>query len=180
MQLTECKIQSNFTNAELKGFLFKAWSRSLFSQACYACCQEFLPCSFLPSPSIHLHFFSKTLPKFFPVLAVANASSSLDLQNNIGHPAHRHRWLMQVPIFLQNINRLQSMQCRFPCLVPTEYECMLVNHGPSQQSSKEEYKPWKWGATTGYYTFQTMTMLPTRKSMPRSSRQLDDTKTWQS
>ena len=21
--------------------------------------------------------------------------------------------------------------------------CMLVNHGPSQQSSKEEYKPWK-------------------------------------
>ena len=21
---------------------------------------------------------------------------------------------------------------------------MLVNHGPSQQSSKEEYKPWKW------------------------------------
>ena len=24
--------------------------------------------------------------------------------------------------------------------------CMLVNHGPSQQSSKEEYKPWKWGA----------------------------------
>ena len=25
--------------------------------------------------------------------------------------------------------------------------CMLVNHGPSQQSSKEEYKPWKWGAT---------------------------------
>ena len=22
-------------------------------------------------------------------------------------------------------------------------QCMLVNHGPSQQSSKEEYKPWK-------------------------------------
>ena len=29
--------------------------------------------------------------------------------------------------------------------------CMLVNHGPSQQSSKEEYKPWKWGATARYY-----------------------------
>ena len=25
--------------------------------------------------------------------------------------------------------------------------CMLVNHRPSQQSSKEQYKPWKWGAT---------------------------------
>ena len=29
--------------------------------------------------------------------------------------------------------------------------CTLVNHGPSQQSSKEEFKPWKWGATTRYY-----------------------------
>ena len=28
------------------------------------------------------------------------------------------------------------------------FSCMLVNHGPSQQSSKEEYKPWKWGDTT--------------------------------
>ena len=28
---------------------------------------------------------------------------------------------------------------------------MLVNHGPSQQSSKEEYKPWKCGATARYY-----------------------------
>ena len=25
--------------------------------------------------------------------------------------------------------------------------CMLVNHGPPQQSSKEEYKPWKLDAT---------------------------------
>ena len=54
--------------------------------------------------------------------------------------------------------------------------CMLVNHGPSQQSSKKEYKPWKWGATARYYTPHTKTMLPTRKSMPRSSRQLDHMK----
>ena len=47
---------------------------------------------------------------------------------------------------------------------------MLVNHGPSQQSSKEEYKPWKWGATARYYTSHTKTMLPIRKSVPRSSR----------
>ena len=51
--------------------------------------------------------------------------------------------------------------------------CMLVNHGPSQQSSKEECKPCKWGATARYYTPHTKTMLPTRKSVPRSSRQLD-------
>ena len=51
--------------------------------------------------------------------------------------------------------------------------CMLVSHGPSQQSSKEEYKPWKRGATARYYTSHTKTMLPTRKSVPRSSRQSD-------
>ena len=36
--------------------------------------------------------------------------------------------------------------------------CILVNHGPSQQSSKEEYKPWKYGATARYYTSHTKTM----------------------
>ena len=29
--------------------------------------------------------------------------------------------------------------------------CMLVNPRPSQQSSKEEYIPWKWGANARYY-----------------------------
>ena len=68
-----------------------------------------------------------------------------------------------------------------PCSQQTRRACMLVNQGPSQQSSKEEYKPWKWGATARYYTSHTKTMLPTRKSMPRSSRQLDHTKiSWQS
>ena len=49
-----------------------------------------------------------------------------------------------------------------PLLHPSS--CMLVNHGPSQQSFKEEYKPWKWGATAKYYASHTKTMLPTRKS----------------
>ena len=62
-----------------------------------------------------------------------------------------------------------------PLLHPSS--CMLVNHGPSQQSSKEEYKPWKWGATARYYTSHTKTMIQTRKSVPRSSGQLDHTKT---
>ena len=56
-----------------------------------------------------------------------------------------------------------------------------MNHGPSQQSSKEEYKPRKLGATARYYTSHTKTMLPTRKSMPWSSRQLDHMKiSWRS
>ena len=56
--------------------------------------------------------------------------------------------------------------------------CMLVNRGPSQHSSKEEYKPWKWGATARYYAAAShiKTMLPT-SNVPRSSRQSDHTKT---
>ena len=48
--------------------------------------------------------------------------------------------------------------------------CMLVNHGPSQQSSKEN-KPCKRGANRRYYASHTMTMLPTRMFVRRSSRQ---------
>ena len=40
---------------------------------------------------------------------------------------------------------------------------MLVNHGPSQYSSKEEYQPWKCGATARYYASHTNTLLSTRK-----------------
>ena len=50
--------------------------------------------------SIHLHFFSKTSPIFFSVLAVANTGSCVGPQNNIGHP----------------------VGCRFPCWVPKEYK----------------------------------------------------------
>ena len=57
---------------------------------------------------------------------------------------------------------------------------VVMNHGPSQQSSKEEYKPWKWDATTRCYTYHTKTMLPMRKSVPRSSRQLNQMKAWPS
>ena len=40
---------------------------------------------------------------------------------------------------------------------------------------------WKWGAIARYYTSHTKTMLPMRKSVPRSSWQSDHTKTaWQS
>ena len=53
--------------------------------------------------------------------------------------------------------------------------CILVNHVPSQPSSREEYMPWKWGATARYYTSHIKTMLPTRKSVPRSSRQSNHT-----
>ena len=40
--------------------------------------------------------------------------------------------------------------------------CILVNHGPSQQSCKEEHshKLRKWGATTRYYASHTKTMSP--------------------
>ena len=42
-----------------------------------------------------------------------------------------------------------------------------------EQNSKEEFKPWKSGATARYYPSHTKTMLPTRKSVPRASRHKD-------
>ena len=55
-------------NTELKRSPFKAWSRSVYRRTCYAYCQGFLPCLFLPFQSIHVHFFffffSKISPDF--------------------------------------------------------------------------------------------------------------------
>ena len=66
----EIKVPSG-ENTELKRSPFQAWSRSVYSHTCYAYCQRFLPCLFLPFRSIHLHFF-QNLSRFSPVLAVAN------------------------------------------------------------------------------------------------------------
>ena len=63
----EIKVPSG-ENTDLKRSPFQAWSRSVYSHTCYAYCQGFLPCLFLPFQSIHLHFF-QNLPQFFPVLA---------------------------------------------------------------------------------------------------------------
>ena len=94
----EIKVPSG-ENTELKRSSFKAWSRSAYSHTCYAYCQGFLPCLFLPFQSIHRHFF-QSLSRFFPALAVTNTSSCVGPQNKIGHPAG----------------------CRFPCRVPAEYK----------------------------------------------------------
>ena len=58
----EIKVPSG-ENTELKRSPFKAWSRSVYTHTCYAYCQGFLPCLFLPLRSSHLHF-SKTSPDF--------------------------------------------------------------------------------------------------------------------
>ena len=58
----EIKVPSG-ENTELKRSPFKARSRSVYSHTCYAYCQGFLPCLFLPFRSIHLHF-TKISPDF--------------------------------------------------------------------------------------------------------------------
>ena len=59
----EIKVPSG-ENTVLKRSPFKAWSRAVYSHTCYAYCQGFLPCLFLPFQSIHLHFFLKAAPIF--------------------------------------------------------------------------------------------------------------------
>ena len=80
------------------------------------------------------------------------------------------------PIWIDKSISLSSKIRLMPSLV-TSIFLYACNHGPSQQSSQEEFKPLKWGATAKYYTSHIKTMLPTRKSVPRSSRQFDHTKT---
>ena len=81
----EIKVPSG-ENTELKRSPVIALSRSVYSHTCYAYCQGFFPCLFLPFQSIHLHFF-QNLSRFFPVLALANTGSCIGLQNKIGQPA---------------------------------------------------------------------------------------------
>ena len=42
---------------------------------------------------------------------------------------------------------LSDPKCDWSAPLWHPFCCMLVDHGHSQQSPKEEYKPWKWGAT---------------------------------
>ena len=94
----EVKVPSG-ENTDLTRSPFKAWSRSVYSHTCYAYCQGFLPCLFLPFRSIHLRF-SKTSPDFLLCWLCLTHGSCVGLQNNIGHPAG----------------------CRFLCWVPAEYK----------------------------------------------------------
>ena len=101
----EIKVISD-ENTELKGSPFKTWSRSVYCHACYAYCQGFLSCLFLPFRSIHRHF-----PKICPelicscVIAVANTGSCAGPQNKIGHLLGAGS-----PVECSwNINRLQNM-----------------------------------------------------------------------
>ena len=79
-------------NKELKCSPFKTWSRSVYNHTCYAYCQGFLPCLFLPFRSIQLHFF-QNLSRFFLCWLWLTHGSCVGPQNKIGHPAG----------------------CRFPC-----------------------------------------------------------------
>ena len=98
----EIKVPS-VEKTELKRSPFKAWSRSVYSHTCYAYCQGFLPCLFLPFRSIHLLFFPKKLLPISPVCwPWLTRSSCVGTQNKIGHR--------------------QPAGGRFPCWVPAEYK----------------------------------------------------------
>ena len=84
----EIKVASVETTA-LKGSPFRAKSRSVYGHTCYAYCQGFLPCLFLPFWSIHLHFFQASRDFFFLCWLWLTHDSCVGPQNKIGHPAGR-------------------------------------------------------------------------------------------
>ena len=75
-------------NTELKRSPFKAWSRSVCSHTCFASCQGFFHCLFLPFQSIHLYFFHN-LSQFLLCWLWLTHGSCVGLQVKKGHPA---RW----------------------------------------------------------------------------------------
>ena len=81
----EIKVPSG-ENTELKRSPFTAWSRSVYSHACYAYCQGFLPCLFIPFRSIPLHFF-QNLSRFLLCWLWLTLGSCEGLHNKIGYLA---------------------------------------------------------------------------------------------
>ena len=71
--------------------------KSVYSHTCYAYCQGFLSCLFLPLRSIHLHFF-QNLSWFLLCWLWPTHGSCIGPKNEIGHPDG----------------------CWFPCWVPAE------------------------------------------------------------
>ena len=83
----EIKVPSG-ENTELKRSPFQAWSRSVYSLTCYAYCQGFLPCLFLPLRSIPFTcIFFQNLSRFFLCWLWLTHGSCVGPQNKIGHPA---------------------------------------------------------------------------------------------
>ena len=97
-------VQVSGTSTFVQLSPFKAWSRSVCSHTCYACCQGFIPYLFLPLRSIHLHFF-QNLSWFLLYWLLLTHGSCVGSQNRIGHPAG----------------------CRFLCWVPAEYKSAKKN-----------------------------------------------------
>ena len=58
-----------------------------------------------------------------------------------------------IPVMTGAFLSVPSCHWCAPMSLPPSY--MLVNHGPSQQNCKEEYKPWKCCATARYYASHT-------------------------
>ena len=83
------------------------------------------------------------------------------LQDSLDHSS-----IDKVETSLEQQEHFSQFQDDWRTPVSHPSSCMLVNHGPSQQSCnfKEEYKPLKWDATARYYASYTNTTLSTRKS----------------
>ena len=58
----------------------------------------------------------------------------------------------------EHLSQFQDITDALPCHFHLN-SCVLVDHGPSQKSSKEEYKPWKWAATAKFYASHAKTKI---------------------
>ena len=110
------------------------------------------------------------------VSMVQNSSSVRTLmQSSLKLPTKLHATTCRSFEWQEYFSQFEDMNAALPCHIHLPVCLWII--GPSQQSFEKEYKPLKWRATARYYASHTKTMLPMRKSVPRSSRELDHTKT---
>ena len=80
-------------------------------------------------------------------------------------------------IFLNPKIRLMRCPVTSIFLCACESWTLIAEQQKQKKKERKEYEPRKGGATARYYTSHTKTTLPTRKSVPRSRKQSDYTKT---
>ena len=120
---------------------FKAWSRSEYSHACFAYCQELLPCFYFyfPSPFTFI-FMSKSSPYFWTASILAFRHFILKLKscvirvaaNTRNHPtvmfSHRRHDAKEDSITINEINKFSKTLTaeQLPSFLPTKQTASYV------------------------------------------------------
>ena len=97
-ELRTQKLKSHLLRTQsLKVLALKPGVRQYIAIYATLTARNFFLANFYPSDPFTFIFF-QNLSRAFPVFDVANTGSCVGPQRKVGHPAHRYKQLMQVPV----------------------------------------------------------------------------------